>query len=104
MEIATKNKEEMPQQPQGVGLRTLFKRDKKCFYCGCETVLPLKGIVCAHKPNTATVDHFVPIKRGGTNDPSNKVLACFTCNSDKFHLTYEEYMAVLAVRTRKQNN
>ncbi len=34
-------------------------------------------------PNKATVDHVVPLSRGGTNCHPNLQLACFPCNQAK---------------------
>lgn len=31
----------------------------------------------------ASIDHVLPVSRGGSNDPSNLVLACGPCNSRK---------------------
>jgi 5-methylcytosine-specific restriction endonuclease McrA len=55
-----------------------FERQKgKCYYCGC------KLIKTPYKPNSATVDHVVPLDRGGRNSPDNLVIACQTCNFTK---------------------
>jgi 5-methylcytosine-specific restriction endonuclease McrA len=40
-----------------------------CAYCGAQHEL--------------TVDHFIPMARGGTHAPSNLVPACRSCNSSK---------------------
>lgn len=48
-------------------LRQLYLN--RCAYCFSEAPL--------------TIDHFIPIKRGGTNDVSNIVPACSSCNSGK---------------------
>ena len=50
-----------------------------CIYCG------------ERKP--LTVDHNVPISRGGTNDISNILPACFSCNHQKNRKTAREYIA-----------
>lgn len=42
----------------------------KCYYCGC-------------KLTKYHVDHVIPLSRGGSNDPSNLVLACPSCNTSK---------------------
>ena len=34
----------------------------------------------------ATIDHFVPLKKGGTNDPQNLVMMCEDCNKKKSSL------------------
>jgi hypothetical protein len=36
-------------------------------------------------PDLATVDHVIPLSWGGTNHPSNLVVACSPCNMKKGH-------------------
>lgn len=51
-------------------IERIYKAQKgRCYYCGKKAKL--------------TVDHIVPLSRGGTNDPSNIVGACEHCNSSK---------------------
>ena len=55
----------------------LFARDRyRCQYCGrTQTEL---------KPREAlTRDHLIPLSRGGTNEWTNVVTACSTCNTRK---------------------
>jgi len=48
-----------------------YKRQKsKCYYCH-------KKMIKSH------IEHVVPVTRGGSNDISNIVLACPTCNRSK---------------------
>jgi len=54
-----------------------------CIYCGRDD-LPL------------TVDHKVPLSRGGTNYIENLAPACGSCNSRKHNRTAEEFLAVPA--------
>jgi len=49
------------------------KSDDRCVWCGKKVFLGYQG----------TVDHFIPIKKGGTNDPVNLVLMCRDCNQKK---------------------
>lgn len=49
--------------------RWIFRRQKFCWWCN--TKLTLK---------TATVDHLIPLSRGGSNGTDNLVLACAPCN------------------------
>jgi hypothetical protein len=50
----------------------ILKRQKfRCFYCGTNI------------RNCHTVDHYVPLSRGGTNWPDNIRCACRPCNISK---------------------
>jgi 5-methylcytosine-specific restriction endonuclease McrA len=62
----------------------LFARDRyRCQYCGRHTV------ELRHR-EALTRDHLIPISRGGTNDWTNVVTACSTCNARKGnHLAVE---------------
>ncbi len=55
---------------------------KCCHFCQAKLTL-----------DTATVDHLVPISRGGSNNASNKALACKDCNNRKGDMTPEEFAA-----------
>ena len=55
-----------------------------CYYCGRK-----------FKPSELTMDHIVPIIRGGKSVKSNVVVACKECNNKKKHmlpLEWEEYI------------
>ena len=59
----------------------LLERDNRhCAYCG-RTHLPLN------------LDHVIPRARGGSNRPSNLVLACIKCNDEKGTTSVEEFLA-----------
>jgi hypothetical protein len=53
-----------------------------CYYCGkrCEKL---------------TIEHRIPLSRGGSNHLSNVVPACSDCNTRKHALTDEEFLARL---------
>jgi len=55
----------------------------KCVYCKCENRLIL------------TVDHKLPIGRGGKDEESNKQVCCFICNQLKGALTDPEFRKYL---------
>jgi len=59
----------------------VLERDKKCVYC--QTPLSIY---------TATLDHLIPKGKGGTDDLSNLVLACKTCNNQKSDLLPLEFI------------
>lgn len=62
--------------------RLAAKHGWECFYCGCGLSV-----------ETGTVDHVIPLSRGGTNRIDNKVLACLPCNSAKADALPEEWIA-----------
>jgi hypothetical protein len=60
--------------------RSVFERDRwQCQYCGDSVTV-----------ETATIDHRVPVARGGTDALENLATACFPCNSLKQDRTWEE--------------
>jgi 5-methylcytosine-specific restriction endonuclease McrA len=56
------------------------KAEGKCYYC-------LKTV----SPEEITMDHKVPIARGGRSSRSNIVACCKNCNTEKKHLTPAEW-------------
>lgn len=54
---------------QKIRLRILQRDGYCCQYCGSE--------------DATTVDHIIPISKGGTDDPDNLVAACTRCNYSK---------------------
>lgn len=60
-----------------------------CYYCGVgiEALLGDKKHPCK-----ATLDHRVPISRGGRTEESNLVAACLACNLEKHTQTDEEFL------------
>jgi 5-methylcytosine-specific restriction endonuclease McrA len=59
--------------------RVLREAGYTCHYCG-------------EFGGKLTVDHLVPIAKGGSNELSNLVAACEECNKDKGSLRHTEYM------------
>lgn len=56
----------------------VFHRDKgRCQLCGCDLTNVLVPTVERH------IDHMVPLKAGGINDPTNFQLTCGSCNTSK---------------------
>lgn len=67
--------------------RKLLKRTDVCRYCNSKEEL--------------TVDHVLPLSRGGKSGMKNLAVACRKCNQDKGALTHEEYLEKLRRRNRK---
>ena len=56
----------------------VFHRDKgRCQLCGCDLTNILVPTKARH------IDHMVPLKASGTNDPTNFQLTCGACNTSK---------------------
>lgn len=82
--VATKNRNRRARLRDAEGAHTAadiaaqLKRQRgKCYYCG------VKMIQQRGKPNSQTVDHVVPLDKGGRNSPDNLVIACLKCNCSK---------------------
>jgi len=61
----------------------LDRYDHRCAYCG-------------ERSDKLTMDHVVPISRGGEHTASNIVPACMSCNSSKGAKNLEEWLGVRA--------
>lgn len=59
-------------------LGALHENYRGCPYCG--------------SLGSVTIDHVVPLSRGGTNWITNIQLCCQTCNTSKGNKTHDEYM------------
>lgn len=58
-----------------------------CWYCA-DTMTLDHGL-----PNSFTIDHAIPVSRGGGNDLENLVPACRSCNAEKRTMTADEFLA-----------
>lgn len=63
---------EHPQLTWNERYKILERDNFSCFYCGA-----------SGKDTRITVDHVIPMSRGGTNEESNLVAACADCNAGK---------------------
>lgn len=57
--------------------RVFAKTDWQCFYC---------------QRDATTIDHMIPLSRGGSDAFENLVGACESCNHGKANLTIDEYL------------
>jgi 5-methylcytosine-specific restriction endonuclease McrA len=55
----------------------------RCYYCKC-----------AITPEIRTVDHKIPVARGGEHHADNLVVACIKCNKEKGTLTDDEFAPI----------
>lgn len=82
---AQQHKRRLKQTAQDTGLVTgdviaALLKVESCHYC-------LKPV----PRDKRTIDHVVPLNRGGLHDPSNLVMACATCNSSKCDQSLERF-------------
>ena len=53
---------------------------RRCYFCGCRLTV-----------NNRTIDHLIPLSRGGLNVLKNRVWCCNNCNNEKMDMTLMEY-------------
>ena len=58
-------------------LRILNRDGRECYWCGMDA---------------STVDHIIPVAKGGTDDPENLVAACRKCNFSKQDKMPDEFV------------
>lgn len=56
-------------------------------------------VYCGRRGGRLTLDHMLPVSRGGLSELSNLVTACVTCNSAKGTRTPQEWLAAQQQRT-----
>jgi 5-methylcytosine-specific restriction endonuclease McrA len=64
----------------------------RCFYCECDV------------STKSTVDHLIPLVRGGSDGPENIVIACPNCNFRKADKTPQEFAAGIKHRRSMWRN
>lgn len=70
----------------------IFRRDKyRCYICKKLT----NPKVCVPNPKAPTIDHIIPLAKGGTHEPANVATACFECNCYKRDLGGYEQLALI---------
>jgi hypothetical protein len=71
----------------------LFDRDNwTCYYCG-ERVTE----------ENATLDHYIPVSKGGDNSLDNLKTSCLICNSIKSGKTFEEAAPLILRRIQERS-
>jgi 5-methylcytosine-specific restriction endonuclease McrA len=59
----------------------------KCWFCGAD--------VSQNASRKPSLEHLVPLAKGGTNHDTNMGLSCDVCNRAKGDMTVPEYLAWL---------
>lgn len=68
------------------------KSKNKCFYCGI-------SLIEMEENNSYSIDHLIPIKKGGGNELGNLVLSCRKCNSKKGTMTYQQFSKIEKIKS-----
>lgn len=71
--------------------RLLVEQNGRCRYC--RTPFTTTG------KTRATIDHVIPLAKGGTHTPDNIVLACLSCNSSKGAKDVGVFLAMIRCQT-----
>lgn len=71
--ISTK-KDSRHGHPKQQRRRLIRKNGSFCHWCGCKVTL-----------ETSTVEHVIPLHRGGLDNANNRALACRPCNHSRGH-------------------
>jgi 5-methylcytosine-specific restriction endonuclease McrA len=78
-------------------IATLFESTKSCPYCG-EKILDKSENIKKRK----TLDHLIPLSKGGLHAQHNILVCCHQCNSKKRDKSYPEWLNCLD-EPRKSN-
>lgn len=79
------------EHERGITVIALRKRQgDNCCYCGVEMDFQ-RGSKGAISPFRATLEHILPISRGGGHTWQNAALACHACNTSKNNKTVDEW-------------
>lgn len=60
--------------------KLFFACGGRCCWCGTATVITQGDI---QEDHSATIEHVIPLSRGGTNHQKNLAIACNRCNNDR---------------------
>ena len=89
---------------KGISKLSLRKRlGDYCYYCKIEMdFTPASGRV--FKDSHATIEHLIPLSKGGSHTWENCVLACQACNKRKHAKSEDEWLKVLEKRAKKKSS
>lgn len=69
----------------------LLRQHHRCFWCSCD----ISG-------GLHTIDHYIPLARGGSNFAHNIVLACRSCNASKGNKPPDAFRIYLKLKLQKE--
>ena len=68
----------------------------ECCYCGVTMTFKRGRTAEGIAPHRATLEHLLPISRGGSHTFDNADLACHSCNTRKNNKTVDEFMQYMS--------
>lgn len=74
------------------------KSRDECHYCHCDLSESFRfdGRMLNHtQGGISTIDHILPLSKGGHRKVSNMVLSCVSCNNAKGSMSSEDFIATL---------
>jgi len=69
--------------------RLIEKYGDRCFWCGHNLA-----------PEAITVDHYIPLSKGGSNKTDNLRLACYGCNQKRGNAMPEDTPEIIAEQSK----
>ncbi len=70
--------------PKAAHWRIIDKSQDHCWYCGTDLSWDISG-------ESYTLDHVIPLSKGGMHHESNMVRCCRSCNVSKGNKSVEEF-------------
>lgn len=90
-----------PLEVERFDFSDLVSRDgTKCSFCLKELDFSPIERDCKDKKDFATLEHLLPLSRGGSHTLDNVVMLCWSCNSRKNNKTVEEYYNYEVLKNR----
>ena len=85
----------------------IYERDGwRCVWCQCHVLDARQLAEAGPQPHSgsrlATLDHFLPRTRGGTNRNDNLLTCCMQCNHDRGDMSALEWATQLAAEGRTE--
>lgn len=91
--LITKSNHQRPTTANGKLRELFYEACGACTYCGRKMEMP--SYLGGRRELTATIDHFIPMSKGGAASGDNCVIACNFCNNLKADLLPDEWQAFM---------
>ncbi|MDV4829859.1 HNH endonuclease [Enterococcus faecium] len=72
-------------------------KGNKCCWCGCECTNEFEIVRGQPQPlpHTATIEHLIPIAKGGQHNMRNVAIACHKCNQEKADKPLDKWIVMM---------